>query len=239
MWLNRCGIAFERAQTIGPRPFNKKGQFEDTSVVALHNAVINKYAPRTKGWIVTKDVAFEFCPEQRDVALRIIRSYEGTYDVWGWKDPRMALFLKAWKELIPELKVILVWRSAGEAIRSLMNRARGTAYPSVRLSLWEAIRCWMIYNRKILEFREIFPRDTLLFPLHCLIRKDQEAIGLINAKFDVRLKNVSITEVYEKQLLNAKESRCFYLYPGIKKLTRRLEESSVIFPKKESVNRDC
>jgi len=226
MWLNSCGIKFKKDQLIAAGKSNKKGHFEDKRLVKLHHLIVKDHVPRSKGWIVTKDVEFTFSKEHKDMARMIVMSYEPSYDIWGWKDPRMSLVLKSWKELIPDLKVIMVWRSADAVVHSLIKRSHGTSQKGVKLNLLEAIQSWKVYNKKILEFCSLFPNDTLLIPLHYLIKRDKEVIGSINSKFAVNLKNVPISELYKNHLLTSKESHYLDLYPGIRKITKQLEKIS-------------
>jgi len=228
MWLNSCGIDFAQNQLGGARPFNKKGHYEDTRLVKLHSLVIKNHVPKSKGWIVTKDIAFAFSKEHKDVARIIILSYAKSGGVWGWKDPRMSMVLESWKELIPDLKMIMIWRSADAVVRSLLKRSHGTGSENAKLSLIQAIRSWKIYNLKIVRFCNLFPQDTLLIPLDDLIHHDTDVIESINAKFDLKLKNVPISKVYENQLLTTEESRYFYLYPEVKKITKQLEQISTM-----------
>lgn len=228
MWLNRCGIDFAKDHLSGPRRFNQKGHFEDRRLVMLHNLVIKKHIPKSKGWIVTKDIEFAFSKEHKDMARNLIISYEKSCGVWGWKDPRMAMFLKPWKELIPDMKIVMVWRSADAVVHSLLKRSHRTLSKDAKLNFFEAIQSWKIYNKKILDFCERFPRDTLLLPLDFLIRQDGEIIKLINSKFGVNLKDVPISEVYESPLLTMHESRYLYLYPEVKKISRLLKKNSMM-----------
>lgn len=228
MWLNGCGVEFERGQLGGARRSNKKGHFEDKRLVDFHELVIRSHLPGSRGWIVTRDAEIAFSPEHQDMARRIITSHEKPRDAWGWKDPRMAVVLESWKELIPGLKTVIVWRSADAVVRSLLRRSRGTTHKPAKLNVWEAVQSWKAYNRKILAFCDSFPGHTLLVPLDCVIKHDREVISLINSKFDVNLQAIPISEYYESRLLTAGDSHYSYLYPGVREITRQLEMSSAM-----------
>ena len=229
MWLNRCGVAFAQDQLLGARPFNRKGHYEDTRLAALHSLVIKRRLPKSKGWIVTRDREFTFDKEYEGIAREIISSYNKSYSTWGWKDPRMSMVLKTWKKLIPDLKMVSVWRPADAVVASLVKRSFGTASRDARLGILEAIQSWKIYNKKILEYCELFPDDTLLMPLDEIIRKDVEAIQLIRARFDVNLKILPISEVYDDQLLTTSKSNFLSVFPGIAETTRQLQKYSSVF----------
>lgn len=229
MWLNKCGIEFANDHLIGPQRFNKNGHFEDARIVNLHQQFIEDFIPRSKGWIVTRNVDIVFNEQHEDVARQIIWSYGVSSDLWGWKDPRTLLAFKSWKVLLPDLKMIMVWRSAGAVVDSLIRRSRGTTNNSAKVNVLKAIQSWKIYNKKIIEFCHLFPQDTLLFPLMKCIQQDKEVVNIINSKFKLNLNEVSISEFYDRHLLATSESNFLNIYPGIKDITKQLEQMSAVF----------
>jgi GT2 family glycosyltransferase len=77
-----------------------------------------------------------------DEAKRLIGEFDGK-DPWGWKDPRTSLTLALWRDLIPNLRVVLCVRNPLEVALSL-NR-RGMSSYSTGLALWRT------YNERILD----------------------------------------------------------------------------------------
>ena len=62
---------------------------------------------------------------------------------WGWKDPRSCLTLPFWRDLRPDLKVIVCLRNPFEVAVSLRRRS-GTSYTF-------GIRLWSLYNQRLLD----------------------------------------------------------------------------------------
>lgn len=83
---------------------------------------------------------------------------------WGWKDPRAALMLNAWKRVAPDLKVVAVIRPVNDVVASL----RRWDHPDYRGCDQVFSDLWMLYNRAILRFFACYPHDVILLDSdHC------------------------------------------------------------------------
>jgi hypothetical protein len=82
----------------------------------------------------------------------------GSASVWGWKDPRSCLTLPFWRQLLPELKILVIVRNPLEVAYSLRNRNEDTSH-SFGLRLWE------IYNRRLIETNFGESRASLACPM--------------------------------------------------------------------------
>ena len=121
---------------------NPDGFWENLHFVRLNDEILN-----------TSGGAWDLPPpedqpyaESDFSALRIraqllIDSFKGRQP-WGWKDPRNCLTIRFWRNLIPDLKVVIIVRNPLEAAYS-MHKRNGVSY-ALSLRLWE------IYNRRIL-----------------------------------------------------------------------------------------
>lgn len=74
---------------------------------------------------------------------------------WAFKDPRTVWTLEGWKTLIPDLKIIGVYRHPEEVISSLVTRDR--------MPVEEAIKVWNLYNRRLLFHMEQYKFPTVRF----------------------------------------------------------------------------
>ena len=104
--LHRAGL-FLGDELLEALPSNPYGHFEDNEVVALHHQIL---ADNDMTWLVDEP----FVPvvdERRWQQMRQLVECRNTeHRLWGFKDPRACLFLALWKYLLPNAKVLLVYR---------------------------------------------------------------------------------------------------------------------------------
>ena len=210
----------------GPRQFNRKGHFEDNRIVQLHSNAIKKELPKSKGWVVSKNINLTFDQVERLELKALLKSYETKFDLWGWKDPRAVLFLKCWKEIVPDLKVLMVWRSIDEVIASLIKRSILSESKNTKINLFDAIKTWQVYNEKIIEFHRAFPEDSMVVPLQEIIDGQDELLSQISKKFGFSLELNCIQGVYEEQLLSSRKKSYLVLLPKVRKISQELNDIS-------------
>ena len=126
--------------------------------------------------------------------------------LWGWKDPRSVLFLEHWKSLIPELKVLMLWRPCAQVSYSLTRRSRATSQKHLKVGLLESVRLWQHYNTKVCEYKECFPQDTLLLPLDYVLGAERRVFELMQERLNVGLQYWPLAKLYEPELLTRHRS---------------------------------
>jgi hypothetical protein len=136
----------------------------------------------------------------------MIEVRQSKHALWGWKDPRSILFLPQWKRLLPELKVLLLWRPCAPVVRSLLKRARAARHPHLHVSPAQAVAMWRVHNEHVCDFKERFPDDTLLFPLSAVLENDRAACDALNSRLGLGLNYVSIRDLYDPTLLRGEPS---------------------------------
>jgi len=194
-----CGLVIHDCNLMGPSTSNPKGYFEDSDFIALHGPTMYEKVPKSDSWKVFSDVSLKFSQDKLKKARELAEVRNSKYPVWGWKDPRTVFFLEQWKEIIPDMKVLLIWRPCLETTYSLMRRKK-----TAKVGLTEPVRLWISYNKKVCEYKEKHPNDTLLLPLNYIIKHDKDFFTLLNEKLKIGLKYSPITSVYEQKLLNKK-----------------------------------
>lgn len=102
---------------------NPQGFFEQQAIVDLNDELLahfsgSWYAPPEfpENW--AQDVALQPLKEK---ALQIIEPFQDT-KTWGWKDPRNALLLPFWQNIIPNLTVVICVRNPLDVAKSLEKR---------------------------------------------------------------------------------------------------------------------
>ena len=198
-WMEKCGLRIHDGRLVKPSPSNPRGYFEDEDFVGLHASTIYQKVAKSDSWKVFGSNSLKFSNDKLSEARRLIGKRNARYALWGWKDPRSVFFLDQWKEIIPELKVLLVWRPCLETVYSLVRRRK-----TAKTTLTEPVRLWISYNKKICEYKRNHPDCTILSPLDYIIRHDKEFFGILKKKLQVDLKYYPINTVYDQSLMHKK-----------------------------------
>ena len=153
-------------ELLGANAHNPHGNHEDTAFLALHDRLL---AANGTDWTLAGAPDELVLPDGlRDEAVRLAtaRGEAARGGAWGWKDPRTTVFLPLWEELLPDLRVVVVFRRAATVAASLrrrrdpplVHRFRG-AWPLARLGLpmtkdGAILAMWRTYNLLAVEAGE-------------------------------------------------------------------------------------
>ncbi|MEM6520088.1 MAG: sulfotransferase [Cyanobacteria bacterium P01_C01_bin.70] len=178
--LEQAGV-FIGDQLLKANVGNVVGHFEDEDFLHLHQNILIAQGVSSDGWsaVGSIDVPQQFWRRAQKLCDRRLKLHK----IWGWKEPRTTLFLPFWKQLLPQAKFILPYRSPWEVVDSLFLRGDPVFENNPNFT----VEIWLAYNRMILDFYQIHADDCFLF--HCdLLKTDETAlIQKINAKFDLTL----------------------------------------------------
>ena len=199
--LNRAGL-FLGYELLEALPSNPYGHFEDREVVTLHNQLL---ADSEQTWMVGEP----FLPvvsERRWQRMRQIIERRNTEQaLWGFKDPRACLFLMLWKYLLPDAKVLIVYRHFSASTYSLGQRHssdlfQGRGNELMHRRFWEepdlALRMWLVHNKALLAFARAYLEDTLVISID-MIRDGFPLVWALNRRWRLGLMEVPIAEVFD------------------------------------------
>jgi hypothetical protein len=202
--LHRAGL-FLGYELLEALPSNPYGHFEDREIVDLHHQI---FMDNDMTWLVGEP----FLPLVRGPRWQrmreIIERRNSEHALWGFKDPRACWFLALWKYLLPDARVVLVYRHFSESTYSLSRRhssnlftGEGNAYIHERF--WEepdlALRMWLVYNNALLAFARAYPEDTLAVSLD-MIRDGFPIVWAIERRWGLGLRDVPVGETYDPRI---------------------------------------
>ncbi len=190
--LHRAGL-FLGDELLGAHPSNPYGHFEDLEILNLHEEIL---ADNSLDMFVEAPFIPVLGESHRQNMKSIANRRNAEHALWGFKDPRTSLFIMAWKHLLPEARVLVVYRHHAEATYSLARRhateifsGRGTAFDR---QLWEkpdlALKSWLAYNDALLAFARAYPEDTLVVSLDTL-RAGLPLVPVLNHRWNLGLEN--------------------------------------------------
>ena len=121
-------------------PHNRRGNRENNSVVSFHDKLL---ADNGGSWDAPpKKVRWQ--QKHYDQAQDILAQY-ADIPVWGFKDPRTLLALEGWKQLLPNMMFVGIYRNPSAVAKSLSKRGLGEEGLTLGLKLWAH------YNKQLLK----------------------------------------------------------------------------------------
>jgi hypothetical protein len=182
---------------------NPHGHFEDFEVVNLHDQIL---ADNGLTWLVSAPfLPVITAPHWRRME-RIIQRRDAEHGLWGFKDPRVCLFMMIWKYLLPNAKALLIYRHFSDTTYSLGRRqstelfSRPAGPQRMYRRFWEepdlAVRMWLTHNEALLAFARAYPEDTLAVSLG-MVQSGFPVIGAVNRRWGLGLNEVPASEVFD------------------------------------------
>ena len=177
---------------------NVRGFFENLDFLEFHEMVLRSQGLNHVGWTLQGKIDVEelYVEKAKEIIAKNSLS-----PMWGWKEPRTTLFLDFWVNLLPDANFLLIYRSPWEVVDSLYRRGDDIFLEQPEL----AVKIWMHYNQKILDFYDKFSERCLLVSVYSIAHKIESFMDAINAKFQVNLVNPR-SDIYDSSLFHTQVS---------------------------------
>jgi len=206
--LHHAGL-FLGEEFLGANSSNPHGHFEDTEIVRFHDQLL---ADNGFNWQVSSPFLPVVTPYYWKKLESMIERRQLEHSLWGFKDPRVCLFLMVWKYLLPNAKVLIIYRHYTDSFYSLARRhsrqlledKKGSErIRRVHRAFWEvpdlALRMWLVHNKALLAFARTYPNDTLVISQKMLIQ-EFPLIKLLNNCWETSLIDVPVAEVFDSSM---------------------------------------
>ena len=198
--LHRAGL-FLGYELLGASFSNPHGHFEDAEIVDLHERML---ADNGQTWMVDRPFLPAIAGPRCRAMEEIVRRRDAEHALWGFKDPRVCLFLAVWKHLLPNARVLLVYRHFSDATYSLGRRqsmellSNPEGPPRLYRRFWEepdlALRMWLAHNEALLAFADAYPDDVLAVSLD-MAQRGFPVVEAINRRWGFELDEVPVSAV--------------------------------------------
>jgi hypothetical protein len=219
-WLETCGL-FLGSTLIPPDPTNPRGHFEDRTISTFQREILAENG--LHHYLVLPGETIQIAPRFYEQARTLIAEQHGTetHTQWGWKDPRTTLLLDFWKEILPDAKVLIVYRSYTQVVDSLTRREERKTkgkLKKLRLKSQQPIRdyrflqVWQRYNQDAIAFAQRHPQDTLLLSTETLLEQSLSVLSYLNETWGFDLASIDIRETYDESLFQQKPMQLRQLY---------------------------
>ena len=211
--LHRAGL-FLGYDMLGATFSNLHGHFEDIEVKDLHEQIL---ADNGQSWLVSRPFLPVLTEGHRRKMEQIIQERDAEHDLWGFKDPRVCLFLMIWKHLLPNAKALLVYRHFSDTTYSIGRRQSVELFSDSEQGparfyrrFWEepdlALRMWLTYNEALLTFARIYPEDTLAVSLD-MVQNGFPVVRSINQRWGLGLEEVPVSELIDPSVTERRSNK--------------------------------
>jgi hypothetical protein len=147
--LGRAGVDLG-AVLDQPHPLHGRGVHEPAALVLMHEDLLACHGgswhnpPEVGEWpLLHRAVRDLFIESRRDRSL------------WGFKDPRLLLCLEGWRQALPNLEPVGVFRHPAAVARSLLERDG--------MGLGKGVDLWSHYNQRLLQLHRQRPFPLIEF----------------------------------------------------------------------------
>jgi hypothetical protein len=178
---------------LGPSFANLRGHFEDLDFTGLHERMLVAHGAATSGWTLTNQPSVEERFKGEALGLVNARSH---LPLWGWKDPRNALFLDFWSKLLPEACFLFIYRNPWEVVDSLFRRGDW----DISCDPFLGARAWIEHNSRILKFHNERPERSVLANVHGIAANSNVLLALLRERFAIEIARPD-RELFEKAFM--------------------------------------
>ena len=224
-WLHKCGLEVgESLMEAGVG--NIEGHFEDTEFYKMHMEILRDNNLNDSG-IIDQSVD-HISSYHKEKIKSIIRVKNRLFGQWGWKDPRTCLFLKHYRELLPQAYYLVVVRDYHSVVVSLLKRTLAeldlhydTRKGVISRFVWHNVRrkifyhrfcrkhaayflnSWIFYNENILEnIKNMSDKKYLIVDYDMLKTRDEDVLSFLNRNWHFSLNYAKFSGVYKDSLLS-------------------------------------
>jgi hypothetical protein len=236
------GVAIGK-ELVGAQPGNPRGHFEDAEILRFHERLIRARRPDNhRAFDDTMMVGEPLLPRWSEAeqaeAQALLEARAKSAGLWGWKEPRTALFLDEWEQLAPGLRGIIVFRHPLAVHFSALRRRHWdlVLFPD------QVLRAYVCYNQALLEAAERAPDRFLVVSaessfddLGRLDRRLAEFLGTAAPAAD-ELPAFHREEFENLKLSGEAEAAFTALAPEAMRVYRALEDRTGQASSKSSVN---
>ncbi len=176
---------------------NPLGYFEDAGFLALQQRMLTECTPaedgghRDWGWTEGERLDRERFPLYREEAKALIETRRRTHRPWGWKDPRTALTLDFWDELLEDARYLFVYRYPWDVADSMQRLGAEVFLRNPEY----AHRIWAFYNRHLLDFHRRHRERSLLVSVNALMRCPERFGSLLAERLGLDLPEERLREI--------------------------------------------
>lgn len=209
--LHQAGL-FLGERLVGANASNPFGHFEDWDFVELHEQIL---ADNGLTWVIDCPIVPYIGGQRWQRARQIVEGRNASRRLWGFKDPRACMFLPVWKYLMPDAKVLIVYRHFRDCTYSLGQRHSrdlfaGRGDQHLHRRFWSepdlALRMWLVHNKELLQFARAHPEDVMAISMRTM-RDGFPLVKALNSRWGLGMREVDVAEVFDPSVTACRTGR--------------------------------
>lgn len=217
--LDSYGISLGEDLVKG-NEFNIFGHFESRSAVNFHDNVLQRV---DADWSTELDTPIAFTLQEEQWVRNYADERGNGSSVWALKDPRMCRFMHQWKNIITDLKFVIIYRSPADTCQSMNRRENlkmarsgdtdtcaGRFYRDPDL----ALKLWVEHNRHLIALQRDFPEDCMVLGHHHLLM-GYPLMPALERLFDIRATKAPDHTTIDPNAISKKMNKLFVTDPGL------------------------
>lgn len=206
-FLTQCGVNLGN-NLMGGDKGNPYGYFEDRSILEFHRTILRD---KGIGSFPENSSTFPFSVESKyELQAHEILDDISHLPIWGWKEPRTALFLEFWDRILDEkgedVRFLFLYREPVDVVDSLVRR--GTD-PEIVDRPVIGLRSWIIYNNQILDFYRRNKSRSVLVKINEVIANPKHMVVLLRQKLNLPIQHCSFDDVFDRGAFQSKVKNTF------------------------------
>jgi len=221
-WLDKCGINMGD-KMLGAGIGNLKGHYEDLEIYEFHEKVLKK---NKSNYLIQKPNPLKFDKNDYDNAKLIYQSHMKASS-WGWKDPRTCLAINFWHSIIPNYKIIFIFRDFNQVVDSLFRRninnykqRKNILLKTYKVNFEHGIlknrmannylRTWIEYNRSVINHLNVIDkRNVIVINEKNIHHLDNDIFKILEEKWNYKGLNFNeYSKIFDSSIFKT-ESRSF------------------------------
>jgi len=176
--------------------YDQGNQYERKAFKEANIAMLN--CEGTHSSKVTNTLPLEYENEEIKNSLELqISQLNNEFENWGFKDPRTCLTYHYWHKILPQHKVIVVFRSPTEVWNHYQKYIPKIKVFSRFMAGLRGLTAWYVYNKNILEILNHGKTDYISFEYSDFMRKED------SLKVLSEFVNVPLVDCRDKKLFRA------------------------------------
>ena len=166
--LHKSGVSMVEANDEN-KSYDAGNKMERVATLQMDHDLLNSRGVHSLD-IKVRDRDIVPSVEQKERMTGIVEQCNTEHTSWGFKDPRACITYPAWESVLPEHKMIIVYRHPAQVIQHY--RKTSSIYKR-RSRIVKALQKWKENNQNLIDFAKKYSHETIVINYLDLMTEDR------------------------------------------------------------------